>query len=289
MGFQKSRSSVRDLLATVTVLQKTAEKSLALELENSKLRHHVSVLSWRLHKVIAKLKIQSKIMVAFCPFCGGNYNQMDCVDWLERVEEEGRGMERVEFSGSVDVEPLVVEEELVVEVREKIMVRLLMAVAGSVARATVAEDVAMVEVAEEEREVAVVDEGVEGGVGSCEEDWTVVRRKVRERKEVRRRRMEEERDAVRKRMNVWRPDKVLVNNALLKPRGVRVVREVGVDRVGGWVVLVVPISAPRRPAEYQGICLGSERMRGGSGGGIVPIEFARRMIVRRQIGSSSCS
>ncbi|KAG0641432.1 hypothetical protein HOY80DRAFT_1039263 [Tuber brumale] len=123
MGFQKSRSSVKSSLATVTVLRQTVEKSLALESENSKLRHHVSVLSQRLHEVIAELKAWSKITAAFCPFCGDNHNQVDCEWWLERVVEEERRLEKVEFAGGMDVELLVMEEEVAVVVEKKFVVR----------------------------------------------------------------------------------------------------------------------------------------------------------------------
>ncbi|KAG0638884.1 hypothetical protein HOY80DRAFT_1046663 [Tuber brumale] len=111
MGFRKSRSSIKSSLATATVLQQTLEKSLALESENPKLRHHVLVLSQRLHEVIAELKVWSKITAAFCLFCGDNHNQVDCESWLERVVEEERRLEKVESEGGMDVEPLVIEEE----------------------------------------------------------------------------------------------------------------------------------------------------------------------------------
>ncbi|KAG0639200.1 hypothetical protein HOY80DRAFT_1045749 [Tuber brumale] len=185
MGFQKSRSSVKSSLATVTVLQQSVEKSLALEAENSKLRYHVSVLAWRLHEVIAKLKAKSKITAAFCLF------------------------------GEIENEVAVVAEK-------KFVMRLPVAVAESVAGAEVVEDVAIVEVAGKGKEVAVVAERAEGGVSSQEKDWTVVKRKVREKSEDRRKRvLEEERDAVRKRMNVWHLAKVVVPNAPLRPRGMR--------------------------------------------------------------------
>ncbi|KAG0642269.1 hypothetical protein HOY80DRAFT_998684 [Tuber brumale] len=233
MGFRKSRSSVKSLLATVTVLQQSVEKSLALESENSKLRHHVSVLSRRLHEVIAELKAWSKITAAFCLFCGGNHNQVDCELWMERLIEEERLLEKVVFASGMDVMPLEIEEEVAVVAEKNIVVRLLVAVVESVAGAGVAEDVVMVEVAGKGKEVAVVAEEVEEGVGSREEDWKVVRRRVKESgEERRRRRLEEKRHAVRKRMNVWRPGKVLVDDAPLGPRGAWVVRQDRRDRRG---------------------------------------------------------
>ena len=81
MGMRKSSSSVKASIASATVLQQTVEKSLALESENSRLRHHVSILSRRLHEVLAELRKRSKITAAFCLFCGGNHNQVDCSDW----------------------------------------------------------------------------------------------------------------------------------------------------------------------------------------------------------------
>ncbi|KAG0640818.1 hypothetical protein HOY80DRAFT_1040919 [Tuber brumale] len=102
---------------------------------------------------------------------------------------------------------------------KKFVVRLPVAVAESVAGAEVAEDVAMVEVAGKGKEVAVVAEEAEEGVGSCKEHWTLVKRRVRESGvEKRRKLLEEERDAVRKRMNVWRLAKVEVPNAPLGPK-----------------------------------------------------------------------
>ncbi|KAG0640964.1 hypothetical protein HOY80DRAFT_1040492 [Tuber brumale] len=141
MGFQKSCSSVKDSLATATVLQKWVQKSLALESENSKLRHYISVFSRRLHEV-------------------------DCKLWMERVVEQERRLEKVEFAGGVDVEQLEIEEGVEVVAEKKIVVRLPVAVAESVAGAEVAEDVAMVEVAGKGKEVAVVAEEAEGGVSS---------------------------------------------------------------------------------------------------------------------------
>ncbi|KAG0641178.1 hypothetical protein HOY80DRAFT_999553 [Tuber brumale] len=127
----------------------------------------------------------------------------------------------MEFTGGVDVEPLVMEEEVAVVVEKRIVVRLPVAVVESVAEAVVAEDVAIVEEVAKGKEVAVMAEGVDDAVSSWEEDWTVVRKKVREREEVRRRKkIEDERDAVRKRINVWHSGMVLVDNAPLGPRGV---------------------------------------------------------------------
>ncbi|KAG0644301.1 hypothetical protein HOY80DRAFT_1030526 [Tuber brumale] len=175
MGYRKTCSSVKSSLATTMVPQKAWKKSLALESENSKLRHHVSVLSRRLHEVIAKLKVQSKITA-----------------------------EKVEFAGGIDVVLLETEEEVVVEAEKKIGVWVLVAVIESVASTEVAADVAMVEVVDKGKEVAVVAEEAEEGVGSQEEDWTLMKRRVRESREDRRRRMlEEERDMGRKTMNVW--------------------------------------------------------------------------------------
>ncbi|KAG0638762.1 hypothetical protein HOY80DRAFT_1077022 [Tuber brumale] len=123
---------------------------------------------------------------------------------MERVVEEERRLEKVEFAG------------------ERIVVKLPVAVAESVAGAVVAENVVMVEVAGKGKEVAVVAEEAEEGLGSREEDWTLVKRRVRESGEERRRRMlEEERDAVRKRMNVRHLAKVEVPNAPLGPRNMR--------------------------------------------------------------------
>ncbi|KAG0634055.1 hypothetical protein HOY80DRAFT_1061592 [Tuber brumale] len=220
MGFWESRCSIKAFLVATTVLPQSVEESLALELENSELRHHVLFLSWRLHEVIAEVKSWSKIKAAFCPLRGGNYNPLDCVDRLERVKEEGRQLDQVEFAGGVDVEPWVIEEEVAVVAEKKFVVRLLVAVVELVAGAEVAEDAPLVEVAGKGKEVAVVVEEVEGGVDSEEEDGMVVRRKVRESGEDRRRRLlEEEKDVVRKRMNVWRLGKVVVPNAPLGPRG----------------------------------------------------------------------
>ncbi|KAG0644839.1 hypothetical protein HOY80DRAFT_1027360 [Tuber brumale] len=166
------------------------QKSLPLESENSQLQYPVSVHSQRLHEILAMLK--------------------------ERVEGEERRLARVEFSGAVDVAPLVVEEK----VEKKIVVKLPVAVAELVVEAVVVEDVAIVEKAGGSRKVAVVAEGGEGEVSSRKEDWMVVKRRVRERGKKRRKRMEEEeRDVVRKRMNVWHLDRVLVDNALLGLRG----------------------------------------------------------------------
>ncbi|KAG0634728.1 hypothetical protein HOY80DRAFT_1059202 [Tuber brumale] len=137
MGLRKSRSSVKSSLVATTVLQQSVEKSLALESENSKLRHHVLVLSRRLHEVIAKLKARSKIMAAFCPFCGDNHNQVDCELWMARVVEEERRLEKVEFIGGMDVVPLEIEEEVAELVGKKIVMRLPVAVVESVAEAVV--------------------------------------------------------------------------------------------------------------------------------------------------------
>ncbi|KAG0640819.1 hypothetical protein HOY80DRAFT_1040926 [Tuber brumale] len=117
MGFWKSRSSIKSSLATTTVLQQSVEKSLAPESENSKLRHHVSVLSRRLHEVIAELKARSEITAAFCLFCGDNHNQVDCELWMEREVEEERRLEKLEFAGGMDVVPLKIEEEVAEVVR----------------------------------------------------------------------------------------------------------------------------------------------------------------------------
>ncbi|KAG0636757.1 hypothetical protein HOY80DRAFT_1053553 [Tuber brumale] len=245
------------------VLQEWVEKSLALKSGNSKLRHHVSVLSQKLHEVIDKLKARSKIKAAFCPLCSDNHNQVDCELWMERVVEEERRLEKVEFSG--------VSEKRFVE-------RLLVAVAESVAGAEVAEDVAVVEMAGKGKEVAVVAEEAEEVVGSREEDWTLVKRRVRESGEERRRRMlEEERDAVRKRMNVWCPAKVEVPNTPLGPRSMimrsecdsgygspglsgfkSVVGEEGVERVGMGLVLRMPVGVPTGPRSYTSMAMGSE-------------------------------
>ncbi|KAG0639050.1 hypothetical protein HOY80DRAFT_1046229 [Tuber brumale] len=260
MGFRKSRSSVKDSLATATVLQKSVEKSLALESENSKLRHHVSVLSRRLHEVIAKLKAQSKTTI-------------------ERVVEEERRLEKVEFAGGMDIEPLVIEEEVAVEEEQKIVVRLLVAVAESVAGAEVVEDVTMVEVAGKGKEMAVVADEAEGGVGSREEDWMVVRKRVRvSGEEKRSKALEEERDAVRKRMNFWRPAKVVVPNAPLRPRGMRgwsrsdssygspgpsgfknIVGGERVESVGEGIVPRAPLGTPTGSRAYGDVALSGEK------------------------------
>ncbi|KAG0640104.1 hypothetical protein HOY80DRAFT_1043081 [Tuber brumale] len=131
----------------MTVLQQTLEKSLA-----------------------PKLKTRSKITPAFCPFCGDNHNQVDCESWTARVEEEDRRLERVEFSGRVDVEPLEIDEEVAVEAEKRFVVRLPVAVVESMAGALVAENVAIVEVVAKGKAVVVVAEEVEGGVGSHEGD-----------------------------------------------------------------------------------------------------------------------
>ncbi|KAG0634056.1 hypothetical protein HOY80DRAFT_1101027 [Tuber brumale] len=180
MGLRKSRSSVKASRATATVLQQSVEKSLVLESENCNFRHHVSVLSRRLHEVIVEHKVQSKITAGFCTFCGDNHNQ---VDWEERR------LEKVEFAGGVDVELLVIEEEVAMVEEKRFVVRLPVAVAELVAGAEVAKHVAMVGVAGKSKEVAVVAEEAEEGVGSREEDWTLVKRKVRESRKDRRRRM----------------------------------------------------------------------------------------------------
>ncbi|KAG0640229.1 hypothetical protein HOY80DRAFT_1070430 [Tuber brumale] len=282
MGFRKSRSSVKSLLATATVLQQSVEKSPTLESENSKLRHHILILSQRLHEVIAELKVRSKITAAFCPFCGDNHNQVDCELWMEKVVEEERRLEKVEFAGGVDVELLVMEEEVAVVVEKKFVVRLPVAVAELVAGAEVAEDVAMVEVAKKGKEVAVVAEEAVEGVGSREEDWTLVKRRVRESgEEMRKRLLEEERDAVRKRMNVWCPAKVEVPNAPLGPRNMRVrfgsdsgygspgpsgfksiVEGAGVESVGAGSVPRLPVGVLTGPRSYAGVVIGSERRLG---------------------------
>ncbi|KAG0633201.1 hypothetical protein HOY80DRAFT_1107535 [Tuber brumale] len=223
MGFRKSHSSVKGSLVTATVLQQTVEKSVARESKNSKLRHHISVLSRRLHEVIVELKASSKIIAAFCPFCGDNQNQVDCELWIESVVEEEKRLEKVEFAGSMDAEPLVMEEEVAEVVQKKIVVRLPVAVPESVAGAEVAQDVGMVEIAGKGKEVAVVAEEAEEGVGSRKEDWTLVKRRVRESgSEKRTWLLEEERDAVRKMMNVWCPAKVEDPNAPLGPQSTRV-------------------------------------------------------------------
>ncbi|KAG0634676.1 hypothetical protein HOY80DRAFT_1059458 [Tuber brumale] len=137
----------------------------------------------------------------------------------------------------------------------------------------------MVEVAGKGKEVGVVAEEAEGGMGSREEDWTVVKRRVRESGEERRRRtLEEERDAVRKRMNVWRPAKVVVPNALLGPRGMRrwsrsdsgygspgpsglfekVVGSKEVERVSEGVMPRLLVGVPMEPRAYGGVALGCE-------------------------------
>ncbi|KAG0639166.1 hypothetical protein HOY80DRAFT_1075235 [Tuber brumale] len=302
MGFWKSRSSVKSSLATATVLQQSVEKSLALESENSKLRHHVLVLSRRLHEVIAKLKARSKVTAAFCLFCGDNHNQVDCMLWMERVEDEERRLKKVVFAGSMDVEVAVVAEE-------GIVVGLPVAVAESVVGAEVAEDVAMVEVARKGKEVVVVAEEAEEGVGSHEEDWTLVKRRVRESGEEKRRRLlEEKRDAVRKRMNVWHPAKVEVPNAPLGPRNMRmrfgsdsgygspglsgfksIVGGEGVERVGEGLVLGLPVGIPKGPRSYAGVAIRSERRLGFRGlrgvlegsKGLGP-DLGRRLVVRRE-------
>ncbi|KAG0632860.1 hypothetical protein HOY80DRAFT_1066208 [Tuber brumale] len=153
---------------------------------------------------------------------GDKHNQVDCELWMERVVEEERRLEKVEFAGSMDVVPLEIDEEVAVVAEKKFVVRLPVAVAESVTGAEVAEDVAMVEVVRKGKEVAVGAEEAEEGVGSREEDWTLVKMKVQKSgMEKRRRLLEEERDAVRKRMNVWRPAKVEVPNALLGQRSMR--------------------------------------------------------------------
>ncbi|KAG0643154.1 hypothetical protein HOY80DRAFT_1034245 [Tuber brumale] len=161
MGLQKSLSSVKSLLATAT----------------------------RLRDLIAELKAWSKITAAFCLFCGDNHNQVDCKLWMERVVEQEKQLEKVEFAGGVDGELLVMEEEVAVVAEKWIVVRLPVTVAESVAGAEVAEDVVMVEVARKGKEVAVVAEEAEEGVGFREEDLTLVKRKVRESGMDRRRRM----------------------------------------------------------------------------------------------------
>ncbi|KAG0633200.1 hypothetical protein HOY80DRAFT_1064744 [Tuber brumale] len=278
----KGLRSVRERVESSS--DRSWQKSLELESENSKLRHHVSVLSRRLHEVIAELKVQRKITAAFCPFCGKNHNQVDWELWMERVVEEPRRSERVECAGSMDVEPLVMEEEVPVVVKKKFLVRLQVVVAESVAEAGVAEDVAIVE-ARKGKEVVVAEEA-EVGVGSWEEDWTLVKRRVRESGEARRRRLlEEERDAVRKRMHVWCPAKVEVPNAPLGPRSVRVwcrsdsgygspcpsslskrgVVSEGVELVGEGLRPVLLVGVPTGPRSYAGMAAGSEKRLGFKG------------------------
>ncbi|KAG0637662.1 hypothetical protein HOY80DRAFT_1082619 [Tuber brumale] len=317
MDFRKSHSSVKSALATATVLPQSVEKSLALESENSKLRYHVLVLSRRLHEVIAELKARRKITGAFYPFCGDNYNQVDCELWMERVEDEERRLEKVGFAGGMDVVPLEIEEEVVVVAEKKFVVRLLVAVAESVAGADEAEDVAMVEVARKGKEVVVVAEEAEGGVGSREKNWTLVKMKVRERGEERRRMMlEEERDAVRKKMNGWRPAKVEVPNAPLGPSGMRmrsgsdsgygspglsgfksIVGGESVERVGESVVPRMPVGVPMGPRSYAGVAVRSEsrlRFRGMRGLGSVPegkkifgLDFGVRLVAYGTSSSES--
>ncbi|KAG0637054.1 hypothetical protein HOY80DRAFT_1052786 [Tuber brumale] len=182
---------------------------------------------------------------------------------MERVVEEERRLEKVEFAGGMDVVPLEIEKEVEVVAEKKFVVRLPVAVVESVAGAEVAEDVAMVEVAGKGKE-------------------TLVKRRVRESGEERKRRMlEEERNAVRKRMNVWRPAKVVVPNALLGPRGMRgwggsdsgygspgpsgfksIVGGEGVERVGAGVVPRMPVGVPTGPRSYAGVAAGSEKRLG---------------------------
>ncbi|KAG0643554.1 hypothetical protein HOY80DRAFT_997624 [Tuber brumale] len=205
MGFEKSRSPVKALFVTGTVLQQSVEKSPALGSENSKLRQPVLVHSQRLHEVIADLKVRSKV---------------DCELWIERVVEEEAQLEKVELAGGVDVEPLVIVEEVAVVAERKIVVRLSVAVVESVVGADVAEDVVMVEVEGKGKEVVVIAEEAEERVCSRVEDWILVKRKVMESEEDRRRRMlEEERDVLQKRMNVWRRGQAVVPNAPLGPGG----------------------------------------------------------------------
>ncbi|KAG0639995.1 hypothetical protein HOY80DRAFT_1043476 [Tuber brumale] len=221
-------------------------------------------------------------MAAFCPFCGENHNQVDCKLWMERVVEEERQLEKMEFAGGMDVVPLEIEEEVAVVAEKKFVVMLSVAVVELVAGAVVVEDVAMVEVAGKGKEVAVVADEAEGGVGSREEDWTLVKRKVRESGEERRRRMlEEERDAVRKRMNVWRPAKVEVPNTPLGSMSMRmrfgsdsgygslgpsgfksIVGREDVERVGAGLVLRMPVGVLMGPRSYAGVALGSEKRLG---------------------------
>lgn len=76
----------------------------------------------------------SEMTATFCPFCGGNHNQVDCVQWQERVEQDEARMVGTDFGGVVDVAPLKVEkEEVAVHAPPSIVVRLPMAVAESVA------------------------------------------------------------------------------------------------------------------------------------------------------------
>ncbi|KAG0633222.1 hypothetical protein HOY80DRAFT_1064694 [Tuber brumale] len=160
----------------------------------------------------------------------------------------------------MDVVPLEMEEEVAVVAEKKFVVRLPVAVAESVAGAEVAEDVAMVEVAGKGKEVVVVAEEAEEGVGSREEDWTLVKRRVRESGEEKRRRwLEEERDAVRKRMNVWRLAKVEVPNAPLGPKSMRVRcgSDSGYGSLGasGFKGVVVEEGVE----SYAGVAVGSEK------------------------------
>ncbi|KAG0640552.1 hypothetical protein HOY80DRAFT_1068568 [Tuber brumale] len=185
----------------------------------------------------------------------------------------------MEFAGGMDVEPLVIEEAVAVVAEKEFVVNLPVAVVESVAGTVVAEDVAMGEVAGKGKEVAVVAEEAEEGVGSRVEDWILVKRRMRESgKERRRRLLEEERDAVRKRMNVWRLAKVEVPNAPLGPRGMRVrfgshsgsgspgpsgftsiVGGEGVKRVGAGLVPRMPEGVPKGPRWCAGVVMGSER------------------------------
>ncbi|KAG0644483.1 hypothetical protein HOY80DRAFT_996880 [Tuber brumale] len=237
MGIRKYHSSIKSSLATATVLQQTVEMSLALD---------------------------------------DNHNQEDCESWFERMVEEEKRLERVEFAGGVDIEPLVMEEEVTVVAEKKIVVRLPVAVTESVAGAEVAEDVAMVEVVGKGKEVAVVAAEAEEGVGSQEEDWTLVKCRMRESGEDRRRRMlEEERDAVRKSMNVWHPAKVVVPNVPLGPRGPsglfeRVVCGESVEKVGKGVAPRLPVVMLKGPRAYGGMALGGEKRLSFKGLGSVP-------------------
>ncbi|KAG0634052.1 hypothetical protein HOY80DRAFT_1061588 [Tuber brumale] len=247
------------------------EKSLALESENSRPWYHFSVLSRRLHEALVELKPQGKFVAAFCPFCGCNYNQVDYSDWLERMEREDRGAKRVEFRGRVDVELLVVEEEMVVEAKKKVVVRLPVAVAGSVAGVGVAVDVVMVEVAGKGKEVVEVAQEREYSMQSREEDWIVVRKTVRERGVDRKSRViEEERDVVRKRINLQPPGKVLLDKAQFGLKRAWVVRKEGVDRVGGLAAPVALVGAPCGPVVYRDMDLGSKQLRGRGVGELVP-------------------
>ncbi|KAG0633039.1 hypothetical protein HOY80DRAFT_1065178 [Tuber brumale] len=127
---------------------------------------------------------------------------------------------------------------------------------------------AMVEVAEKGKEVAVVAEEAEGGVGSREEDWAVVKRRVRESgEESRKRRLEEERDAVKKRMNIWSNSGY---GSLGPSRFKSIVEGEAVERVGEGMVLRAPLGAPVGPMAYGLMALGGEKRLSFKGLGSVP-------------------